>query len=85
MHELPEGFSVPIHRSLTSHLMMGGIPRKIAILNGTVIISFLLGAQNLWALPIGIISHLILVALYRKDSDILEVLRRNLNKPSQLR
>lgn len=85
MDKMPEGFSVPIHRSLTTPIMLGGLPRKIAILNGTVIIAFVVGAHNLWFLPIGLISHLILVALHRKDPDILVVLKRNINRPSYLR
>lgn len=85
METMPEGFSVPIHRSLTTPVMLGGLPRKIAILNGTIIISFVVGAHTLWILPIGIVSHLVLLALHRRDPDILVVLKRNLNRPSSLR
>lgn len=85
MNQAPEGFYVPIHRSLTSKVMLGGIPRKIAIINGTMIIALVVGAHNLWVLPLGIMSHLILVALHRRDQDILAVIRRNLNRPSILR
>lgn len=85
MEQMPEGFSVPIHRSLTTPLMLGGLPRKIAILNGTVIISFVIGAHSLWILPIGILTHLVLLALHRRDSEILAVLRRNINRPPYLR
>lgn len=85
MDTLPEGFSVVIHRSLTSRVMLGGIPRKMAILNGTVIIALVMGAHNLWILPIGILSHLVLVALHRRDQDILAVIKRNLRHPSYLR
>lgn len=85
MNQKPEGFYVPIHRSLTSKVMLGGIPRKIAIINGTMIIALVVGAHNLWVLPLGIISHFILVALHRRDHDILAVIRRNLNRPSILR
>ena len=31
-----EGFEIPIHRSLTQPIMIGGVPREIAILNGTL-------------------------------------------------
>lgn len=85
MDNNPEGFSVPIHRSLTTPVMLGGLPRKIAILNGTVVISFVFGAHNLWILPIGVLTHLILVALHRRDPEILAVLKRNLNCPPRLR
>lgn len=85
MKDAPDGFSVPIHRSLTVPVMLGGLPRKIAILNGTLIISFVLGAQTLWILPLGVVTHLLLAALHRRDPDILAVLRRNMQKPSRLR
>jgi len=85
MDKTPEGFNVPIHRSLTTPVMLGGLPRHIAIINGTVIISFVLGAHNLWVLPVGIVSHLVLVALHKSDADILSVIKRNLNRPSFLR
>src|SRR3546814_18960830 len=42
--EVP-GFSVPVHRALTEHILLGGAPRAIAILNGTIA-----------AAPIGIAS-----------------------------
>lgn len=85
MENMPEGFSIPIHRSLTMPVMLGGLPRKIAILNGTLIISFVIGAHNLWILPVGILSHLILLALHRRDPQILAVLKRNFNRPPMLR
>lgn len=85
MDMMPEGFSVPIHRSLTMPVMLGGLPRHIAILNGTLIISFVLGAHNLWILPVGILTHLVLVALHRRDQDILPIIKRNLKRPSYLR
>jgi type IV secretion system protein VirB3 len=85
MEKLPEGFSVPIHRSLTTPIMIGGLPRKIAILNGTVIIAFVVGAHNLWILPLGIFTHLILAVLHRRDAQILQVIKRNINRPPSLR
>ena len=85
MEKIPDGFSIPIHRSLTTPVMLGGLPRRIAILNGTVIISFVIGAHSLWILPVGVVSHLILYALHRRDPDILLVLKRNLSHPSSLR
>lgn len=85
MEKVPDGFSVPIHRSLTAPVMLGGLPRHIAILNGTVIISFVLGAHNLWVLPVGILSHFVLVALHKRDPHILPIIKRNLNRPPFLR
>ena len=33
--EVP-GFMVPVHRALTEHILLGGAPRSIAIMNGTL-------------------------------------------------
>lgn len=84
-HHEPEGFRIPIHRSLTEPIMLGGIPRNIAIANGVAVLAFVLGAHNLWILPLGIVSHLILVALHRRDKQVLSILKRNLSRPSHLR
>ena len=30
------GFTIQVHRALTEHILLGGAPRSIAILNGTL-------------------------------------------------
>jgi type IV secretion system protein TrbD len=40
-----EGYSVPVHRSLTEPMMMAGAPRGVAILNGTIAAAVGLGLQ----------------------------------------
>jgi len=83
-HE-PDGFRIPVHRSLTEPITLGGIPRAIAIANGVVIVAFVMGAHNLWILPFGVISHLVLLALHRRDKQILSILKRNLSRSPYLR
>ena len=41
------GFEVPLHRSLTEPILMGGAPRTVAIANGTLAAAVGLGLQ-LW-------------------------------------
>jgi type IV secretory pathway TrbD component len=36
MEEGVPGFAVPVHRALTEHILLGGAPRAVAILNGTL-------------------------------------------------
>src|SRR3546814_1552302 len=43
--EVP-GFSVPVHRALTEHILLGGAPRAIAILNGTLAAALGLGDRK---------------------------------------
>ena len=43
------GFEVPLHRSLTEPILLGGAPRAVAIANGTLAAAVGLGLQ-LWIL-----------------------------------
>ena len=42
-----EGFAAPVHRALTEPILLGGAPRAVAILNGTVAAALGLGLR-LW-------------------------------------
>ncbi len=44
-HQDISGFSIPVHRSLTEPILMGGAPRGAAILNGTIAAALGLGLQ----------------------------------------
>ncbi len=46
MEEIP-GFAAPVHRALTEHILLGGAPRAVAILNGTLAAALGLGLR-LW-------------------------------------
>ena len=41
------GFAVPVHRALTEPILLGGAPRAVAILNGTLAAALGLGLR-LW-------------------------------------
>src|SRR5699024_8359929 len=45
--EFALGFEVPLHRSLTEPILLGGAPRTVAIANGTLAAAVGLGLQ-LW-------------------------------------
>ncbi|MFD2237672.1 VirB3 family type IV secretion system protein [Aureimonas populi] len=47
MAAVVDGFEVPLHRSLTEPVLMGGAPRSVAILNGTLAAAIGIGLQ-LW-------------------------------------
>jgi type IV secretion system protein VirB3 len=53
------GFSVPVHRALTEPILLGGAPRAIAIMNGTLAGAVGLGLR-LWLVGIAIwaIGHI---------------------------
>jgi type IV secretion system protein TrbD len=82
--EVP-GFSVPVHRALTEHILLGGAPRSIAILNGTLAGAVGLGLR-LWlvGIAIGAIGHVAAVWAAKRDPQFVDVVRRHLRFPAHL-
>lgn len=74
-----EGYSIPVHRSLTEPILMGGAPRNAAILNGTIAAAIGLGLQ-VWVLGIAywLIAHGICVFAAKRDAKFLDVLTRHM-------
>lgn len=76
--EDPEGYVIPVHRSLIDPRLLMGVPRKPAILNGTAIASICLGLQAFWYLPVGIAIHIGMAVLSRYDPQWYDLLIRAL-------
>ena len=76
--DLPQGFAVPLHRSLTEPLLLAGVPRSLAILNGTLAAALGLGLR-LWlaGLLLFLLGHALAAALTRRDHQFLAVLSRH--------
>jgi type IV secretion system protein TrbD len=74
--------SAPVHRSLTEPILLGGAPRAIAIVNGTLATALGLGLR-LWIIGIalGLIGHALAVWAARKDPLFAEVARRHIRFP----
>ena len=51
-----EGFEIPVHRALTEPILLGGAPRAVAILNGTLAAAIGLGLQQ-WIAGLGLFGH----------------------------
>ncbi len=79
------GFAVPVHRALTEHILLGGAPRSIAILNGTLAAALGLGLR-LWLVGLGlwVIGHAAAVWAAKRDPLFVEVVRRHLRIPGHL-
>ena len=79
------GFTVPVHRALTEHILLGGAPRSIAILNGTLAAALGLGLR-LWLVGLGlwVIGHVAAVWAAKRDPMFVEVVRRHLRIPGHL-
>ena len=82
---LPNGFSVPLHRSLTEPVMMAGAPRAVTILNGTLAAALGLGLQ-LWlaGAVYWAVAHGAAVYAAKKDPKFMEVLVRHIRHKSFL-
>ena len=79
------GFEVPIHGSLGAPILLGGAPRGIAILNGTLAAAVGLGLQ-LWlaGLLIWAAGHSLAVLAARRDPQFAPVLVRHLRQRGYL-
>ncbi|NTW83974.1 MAG: conjugal transfer protein [Chlorobiaceae bacterium] len=79
-----DGYEVPVHRSLTERILLGGVPRTPAILLWTIAATLGFGLQQIWVLPVAISFHFVLVAMTRKDPYFFEVFIRALKTPKCL-
>ena len=79
------GFEIPLHRSLTEPILMGGAPRTVAIVNGTLAAALGLGLQ-LWliGLLVWIAGHGAAVYTARKDPAFMDVLIRHVRHKGYL-
>ncbi len=76
-----EGFESPLHGSLTQPILLGGAPRGLAIVNGTIAAAIGLGLQQwLIGMALGAIGHSVCVVAARRDPDFAPVLLRHLRQ-----
>jgi type IV secretion system protein VirB3 len=80
-----EGFEAPLHRSLIEPILLGGAPRTIAIVNGTVAAALGLGLQQwLAGLLVWALGHTAAVFAAKRDPDFASVLVRHLRQKAYL-
>ncbi|HEX8240476.1 MAG TPA: VirB3 family type IV secretion system protein [Allosphingosinicella sp.] len=80
-----EGFEAPIHRALVEPILLGGAPRGVAIVNGTVAAAMGLGLQQWIAgLIVWAIGHTLAVFAAKRDPDFAPVLIRHLRQRGHL-
>ena len=80
-----EGFEAPIHRALVDPILLGGAPRGIAILNGTLAAALGLGLQQWIAgLILWMVGHSLCVFAAKRDPDFAPVLVRHLRQKGHL-
>ncbi len=79
------GFYAPVHRALTEPILLGGAPRAVAIVNGTLSAAIGLGLR-LWIVGglIWLIGHIAAVWAAKRDAAFIDVARRHLRYPQHL-
>jgi type IV secretory pathway TrbD component len=79
------GFYAPVHHALTEPILLGGAPRAVAILNGTLAAAIGLGLR-LWIVgaALWLIGHLVAVWAAKRDPSFVDVVRRHLRYPQHL-
>ena len=79
------GFYAPVRRSLTEPILLGGTPRSVAILNGTLAAAVGLGLR-LWLVGavLWLVCQLASVWATRRDAAFVDVVRRHLRYPAHL-
>ena len=79
------GFYAPVHRALTEPILLGGAPRAVAIVNGTLAAAIGLGLR-LWAVgaAIWLIGHVAAVWAAKRDPAFVDVVYRHLRYPTHL-
>jgi type IV secretion system protein VirB3 len=81
-HDIP-GFYAPVRQALTQPLLMGGAPRSYAILNGTLAAVVVFAGSPVAGLILGVVGHIVGVVLARRDSDVMEILKRAMRIPNR--
>lgn len=73
------GFEVPLHRSLTAPILLGGAPRSLTIVNGTLAAAVGIGLQQwLPGLVLWVVGHALAAWGARLDPQFVDVFARHL-------
>ena len=76
-----DGFEAPMHRALAEPILLGGAPRSLAIVNGTIAAALGLGLQQWIAgLLLLAVGHTLAVFAAKRDPDFAPVLARHLRQ-----
>ena len=80
-----KGYLIPVRRSLTEPILLGGVPRTASILNGTIAAGLGLGLQ-LWALGLiyYVCAHTLCVFFTARDPQFMDVIIRHIKHKAYL-
>ena len=76
-----EGFEIGFHSSLSEPVTIAGVPRMVAVLNGTLTAVLALGLQvPLIGLPLGLAVHSAAYWLNKRDPYFFDALKRHIRQ-----
>ncbi len=76
-----DGFEIGFHSSLSEPITIAGVPRIIAVLNGTLTAVLALGLQApLIGVPLGLAIHTACYWLNKRDSYFFDALGRHIRQ-----
>jgi type IV secretion system protein TrbD len=80
-----EGMEISFHNALSEPITIAGVPRMIAILNGTLGAVVALGLQVPWlGIPLALAVHTLAFWLTKRDPYFFDALRRHLRQKPYL-
>lgn len=68
-----EVLEAPLHRSLVEPMLLGGLPRAVALVLWTLVSALAFGFRQTWVLPLGVVLHLIAAVVTRADPYFFEI------------
>ncbi|MEW6596967.1 MAG: VirB3 family type IV secretion system protein [Pseudomonadota bacterium] len=84
-HNSPDGFRIELHTQISAPITLGGVPRNLAILVGTIALVISLGLKAPFlGIPLGIGLWAVSYALTKDDPHFFEALKRHLHHPPHL-
>ncbi|MFT3722138.1 MAG: VirB3 family type IV secretion system protein [Hyphomonadaceae bacterium] len=80
--EIP-GFVAPLRQALTQPVLLGGAPRSLAILSGTIALVIVFAGALVAGIVLAIAGHAAGVFLARQDAQAVDALKRCMRIPDR--
>lgn len=72
------GYRIKLHNALVTPILLMGVPRRLAILNGTLAAALTLGLRAYYLLPIFVAIHFTAMYFTKKDPYFFDVILSHL-------
>lgn len=75
-----DGYEQPLIRALTEPILLGGVPREVAILNTTLHAAAFMGSYSLLLIGTYFVVQIVFVKLTKQDPDFFYAFRRHIKQ-----